>query len=143
MRYARDWKIQVDLPESPLIVPSHIAATYLRPDIILTSEALKEMIIIELTIPTEERFEVSSQLKRTKYEDIKSAAEQKGWKTTIWTVEVGCRGFPAPSIIKLLKEIGYQGRKKKEILRKLSVKAEESSMQIWKSSHFKAWGERA
>ena len=126
------------------MVPSHIAATSQRPDITLTSEALRELIIIELTVPTEDRFQISSELRQTKYKgDIKIAAEKKGWRTTIWTVEVGCRGFPAPSIMKLLKEIGFQGRKKKEILRKLGGKAEESSMQIWKTSYFKAWGETA
>ena len=139
---ARDWKIQVDVPGSSVIVPSHIAATTQRPDIILTSEAIKQLIIIELTVPVEDRFEISSELKRTKYEDdIKVAAEKKGWRTIIWTVEVGSRGFPAPSMIKLVKEIGFQGRKKKELLKKMSVTAEESSMQIWKSSFFKTWGD--
>ena len=140
---ARDWKIQIDLPGTPVIVPSHIAATLQRPDIILTSEARRELIIIELTVPTEDRFQISSELKLTKYEDdIKIAAEKKGWSTVIWTVEVGCRGFPAPSMRRMLKEIGFQGRKKNEILKKLSLKAEESSMSLWQRSHFKTWGER-
>ena len=144
LRFSRDWKIQVDLPETPLSIPCHIAATLQRPDIILTSEALKQLIIIELTVPTEDRVEISSELKKSKYEgDVAIAAEKKGWKTIIWTVEVGCRGFPAHSLVKMLKELGYQGRQKKEILRKLGTLAEEASMQIWKSSHFKSWGEKA
>ena len=114
------------------------------PDIILTSEVRRELIIIELTVPTEDRFKISSELKLTRYEDdIKLAAQKKGWSTVIWTVEVGCRGFPAPSMRRMLKEIGYQGRKNKEILKKLSLKAEESSMSIFQRSHFKTWGERA
>ena len=113
------------------------------PDIILTSESIKQIIIIELAVPVEDRFEISSELKRTRYEDdIVIAAKKKGWSTVIWTVEVGSRGFPAPSMTKLVKEIGFQGRKKKEILKKMSVAAEEASMQIWKSSFFKSWGEK-
>ena len=144
LRFARDWKIQVDLPESAVIIPHHIAETSQRPDIILTSAALKQLNIIELTVPTEDRFQISSELKKTKYEnDIKVAAEKKGWKTTIWTVEVGCRGFLAPSTLRLLKEIGYQGKRKKEIARKLGGIAEECSMHIWKTCYFKSWGEVA
>ena len=140
LRFARDWKLQVDLPGSPVIVPSHIAATQQRPDIILTSEAIKQLIIIELTVPTEERFQISSELKQTKYEEnIAVAAAQKGWKTTIFTVEVGARGFLAPSTLRFLKELGLQGRQKKEVARKLGSIAEESSMFIWKTSHFKSW----
>ena len=91
----------------------------------------------------EERFEISSELKRTKYEDdIKIAAAKKGWSTVIYTVEVGCRGFSAPSMNKLVKDIGFQGRRKKELLKKMSAMAEECSMQIWKSSFFKTWGEK-
>ena len=59
LRFARDWKIMVDLPETPLSVPCHIAVTSQRPDIILTSEALKQLIIIELTVPMEDRVEIS------------------------------------------------------------------------------------
>ena len=45
------------------------------------------MIIIELTIPTEDKFQISSELKLTRYDDdIKIAAEKKGWGTVIWTV---------------------------------------------------------
>ena len=142
LRFSRDWKIQVDLPGAPLSIPCHIAATMQRPDIILTSEALKQLIIIELTCPTEDRVEISSELKRTKYEDdLAKAAKMKGWNTLIYTVEVGCRGFPARSMVKMLKEIGYKGRQKKMILRKLGTIAEECSLTIWKSSHFRSWGE--
>ena len=55
----------------------------------------------------------------------------------------GFRGFLAHSMVKMMKEIGYQGKQKKAILRKLGTIAEETSMQIWKSSHFKGWGEKA
>ena len=144
MKIARDWKIQVDFPENPLVIPAHIAATTQRPDIILTSEAVKQMVIIELTVPTEERIGVTTELKTARYEDkVAKAAELKGWRTIIYAVEVGCRGFPAPSMGRMLKEIGYEGRQKREILKKLSSLAEESSLYIWKTSHMKTWGDRA
>ena len=65
LKNTRDWKMKVDLPESPLVIPSHIAVTSQRPDVIITSEATKQMYIIELTVPMEGRCEVSTELKRT------------------------------------------------------------------------------
>ena len=101
------------------------------------------MVIIELTVPTEERIGVTTELKTARYEDnVAKAAELKGWRTIIYAVEVGCRGFPAPSMGRMLKEIGYEGRLKREILKKLSSIAEESSLYIWKTSNMKTWGER-
>ena len=143
MKIARDWKMHVDLLETPLSVPTHIAVTAQRPDIIITSDAMKLMFLIELTCPMEGRCEVSTELKTERYErDVVEAAKLKGWKTVIYTVEVGCRGFPAPSITRMLRDFGFTGKKRREILKKLSIIAEESSMKIWKSSQFRNWGER-
>ena len=143
LKTARDWLLKVDLPESPLVIPPHIASTNQRPDIILTSDVTKRLIIVELTVPVEGRSSLSYQMKTEKYETgVAEAAELKGWKTSIYAVEMGCRGFPAFSMSRMLKEMGYTGRLRKDILKKLSRIAEECSMHIWKSSHFKSWGER-
>jgi hypothetical protein len=140
LNISRDWRIQVDLPETPLRIPEHIAATLQRPDIILTSEAVKQLVVIELTVPRESRVALSTEMKRTKYEEgVASAARMKGWRTIIYTVEMGCRGFPAQSMGRMLAEIGYQGRQKKMILQKLSSVTEEASQYIWKTSRFKSW----
>ena len=141
LKNARDWKMKVDLPESPLVIPAHIAVTSQRPDVIITSEAIKQMYIIELTVPMEGRCEISTELKRTKYElNLAEAAKMKGWRTTIYTVEIGCRGFASSSIINLLKDMGFSGAQRRSIVKKLCNEAEESSMHIWKCSHFKNWG---
>ena len=141
LKTARDWKLQVDLPESHTIIPADIAVTLQRPDIIISSQSTKQLFIIELTVPMESRCEISAQLKREKYEgDIAEAAALKGWKTCIYTVEVGCRGYPAPTMSRMFKELGYSGGKRREILKKISRITEESSMTIWKCSQFKQWG---
>ena len=140
LNVSRDWKLQVDLPETPLRIPEQVAATFQRPDIILTSEAVKQLIVIELTVPTEARVGISSELKRTKYEEgVATAARMKGWSTVIYTVEMGCRGFPAYSMGRMLAEIGYKGREKRMILQKLSTITEETSMYIYKTARFKTW----
>ncbi|KAF4113666.1 hypothetical protein G5714_006211 [Onychostoma macrolepis] len=47
---ARDWKMLVDIGQQ-LIFPPEIAATTLRPDLVLWSPSLKSVYITELTVP--------------------------------------------------------------------------------------------
>ena len=136
---AKDWKMSVDLGKQ-LKVPTDVAATDLRPDIIITSHKSKQMYIIELTVPTEERIEVSGELKRTKYEVLISEGRRNGWRVRCWAVEVGCRGFPAVSMSTLLREIGLAGKERKKVMEKLGSVAEEASRTIWRASHHKNWG---
>ena len=112
----------------------------MRPDIIITSLKTKQVYIIELTVPTEERIEVSGELKRTKYEVLISEGRKNGWRVRCWAVEVGCRGFPAASMSTLLREIGLAGKERKKVMEKLGSVAEEASRTIWRASHYKNWG---
>ena len=132
---AKDWKLQVDL-DRQVKVPLSVMRTNLRPDILMTSEKTKRLGIIELTVPGEERIEVSGELKRNKYQEIVEEGKAKGWRVRVWAVEVGCRGFPAASMVALLKELGYSGTQRKNCLKKLGNAAEISSEAIWKWSHF-------
>ena len=74
--------------------------------------------MIELTLPSEHRIEVSNEMKKAKYAPIVEEARQKGWRVQIWAAEVGCRGFPARSVAGLLSDLGYTGRERKDLLRK-------------------------
>ena len=142
MNTARDWVLKVDLG-ARLRVPPHIMVTKLRPDILLISERTKQMAIIELTVPSEERVEVSSELKKWKYAKIEEAGKRNKWKIRVWAVEVGCRGFPAASLSTFLKEVGFIGSRKKSILRSLGQEAERASHRIWGWSHMQHWGKEA
>ena len=53
---AQDWQLSVDLG-SQLKFPQHVARTTLGPDIVLVSEATKTVVMLELTVPWEERME--------------------------------------------------------------------------------------
>ena len=65
---AQDWQLEVDL-ETQLRFPQHIARTTLRPNILLVSESTKN-IIMELSVPWEDRLEEAHERKRTKYEHL-------------------------------------------------------------------------
>ena len=98
------------------------------------------MGIVELTVPKEERIEVSEEINRQIYEQIAQEGRLKGWSVRIWAVEVGCRGFPAVSMSSFFKDLGYRGSDKKRAIERLSNAAEEASHSLWKASHFKEWG---
>ena len=54
-----DWDLQVDLRKR-LIFPSEIAISNLRPDALLVSRKTKQLVLVELTVPCEERMEKTS-----------------------------------------------------------------------------------
>ena len=82
---AKNWQLEVDLDRKlrfPEIVP-----TNLRPDMVLWSAAMK-IIIIELTVPWEERCGEANERKRTKYDELMTVCRGKGWQTWSFPVEV-------------------------------------------------------
>ena len=135
---ATDWQVMVDLKGS-LRIPSNITITNLRPDMVLVSQSTQQLGIVELTVPNENRIEVSSELKKAKYAPLVEEVRQKGWRVNIWAVEVGCKGFPARSLTVLLRDVGYTGKERKNILRKVGDVAEEASRAIWRWSSIKEW----
>ena len=119
-----------------------VADTHLRPDMLLMSRSTRRMAVIELTVPSEERIEVSSELKKMKYEGLKTEGKTKGWTVTVWAVEVGCRGFPASSLATLLKDIGIAGGERRRRLKRIGEAAERASKSIWNWSKTKEWGQK-
>ena len=107
---------------------------------LLLSEKSKRAGIVELTVPSEERVELSGEMKRQKYEELKREGERKGWKVRLWTVEVGCRGFPAASMAAFLKDIGVGGGERSRSLKRIGETAERCSKAIWNWSCIPGWG---
>ena len=136
---ARDWRLLVDL-DGKLRVPGNIMETELRPDMLLISDSTKRMGVVELTVPSEDRIEVSGELKRSKYAIIQQEGKRQGWRVQVWAVEVGCRGFPAASMASFLKDIGVTGGDRKRKLRKIAETTERASKWLWNCSRFKEWG---
>ena len=59
---------------------------------LLISERIKRMGIVELTVPSEEREEIAGEMER-KVERIVQDGKERGWTVRVWAVEVGCRCF--------------------------------------------------
>ncbi|KAF7702594.1 hypothetical protein HF521_001877, partial [Silurus meridionalis] len=75
---ARDWKLLADLNKK-LCFPAEIAATNLRPDLVLWSASLKLVYIIELTVPWEGAVEEAYERKWLRYAELAADAQQQGW----------------------------------------------------------------
>ena len=138
---AHDWTLTVDL-DKKLVFPRQVAVTDYRPDMLLMSESKKKLGIIELTVPSEERIEVSGEGKRLKYAHLQEEGKANGWNVTVWAVEVGCKGFKAASLTTFLKDLGMAGGERNRHLKKIEEEAENASRRIWNCSHSTQWGRK-
>ncbi|KAI2645803.1 Regulatory protein RecX [Labeo rohita] len=123
---ALDWQLQVDLGKQ-LRFPQHIVTTSLRPDMIITSEVSKQLIMLELTMPWEERIEEANERKRTKYQELVEECRERGWRTIYEPTEVGCSGLTGRSLCKALDRLGVTGVAKKRAIRSASEAAEKAT----------------
>ena len=137
-----DWQMQVDLGRR-LTFPPEIAKTTLRPDIVLWSNTSKLVYIIELTVPWEEAVEEAYERKKLRYADLAATAEDRGWKAKVRPVEVGCRGFVASSMAKLLREVGVRGQAHRQAMKELANTAEEASYWLWLKRGDTIWAAQA
>ena len=60
---ATGWKMRVDLKQR-MMFPSEIAVTNKRPDIVIWSAKTKQTVLLELTVPWEERIEETYEVSR-------------------------------------------------------------------------------
>jgi len=127
---AKDWTVQDDL-DRRLVFPQEICSTNLRPDILVTSQEGKVIILIELTVPWEDRIEEAHELKMSKYEPIVSEARKKNWAAYCFAVEVGCRGFPGRSLAWMMKKIGIPSAKRKKTITSIAEEVTRCSRWIW------------
>ena len=96
------------------------------------SASTKQLVMIELTAPCEERMEDAYERKKGKYQDIVDESKEKGWKVWCMPVEVGCRGFPGQSLWRTLRVLGVIGKRRKQMIRETGKAAEEASLSIWR-----------
>ena len=111
--------------------PVTVAASSRRPDIVIWSEEIKAVFLIELTVPWEEALDEAHERKLEKYALLQEECIQNGWRCQVRPVEVGCRGFVGKSTKTLLSALGFGGRELKHMLVRLSDAAEAASRWLW------------
>ncbi|XP_060083282.1 uncharacterized protein LOC132562552 [Ylistrum balloti] len=121
------WEMRVDLGKK---FPD-VVQTTLRPDVVIWSAESTQIVVIELTVPWEERCDQANERKRAKYSDLMEQCRERGWRTWLFPVDVGCRGFPARSVWKTFQALGVVGRTRKMVVRRLEEAAERASCWLW------------
>jgi hypothetical protein len=129
LQESSNWEMRVDLGKK-LVFPE-IVHTNQRPDIVLWSQSPKRMILVELTVPWEENIDEAYERKMARYQELAETCTNKGWKTWVFPVEIGCRGFPAKSLMKMLGALGIRGRSLRSVTRALGKAAERASSWLW------------
>ncbi|XP_049324773.1 uncharacterized protein LOC125789951 [Astyanax mexicanus] len=127
---ASDWEMRVDLGRQ-LKFPEYVTSTSLRPDLVLTSLSSKQVLLLELTVPWEDRMEEANERKRLKYQELVEECQRKGWKAHCVPIEVGCRGFAARSLCKTYTLLGVTGAAKRRAIKSATEAAERASRWIW------------
>ena len=127
---AVDWDLQVDLGKQ-LKFPEHVTATSLRPDIVLSSVASRQVLLLELTVPWEDRMVEANERKRSKYQELVELCQTRGWKARCEPIEVGCRGFAGRSLCRVLTLLGITGQEKRRAIKSTTEAAERASRWLW------------
>ncbi len=63
----------------------------------------------------------------------------KGWQAWLFPVEVGCRGFPAQSVWRMLTAIGVTGKERKTAAHRMGEAAERASCWLWSRREELSW----
>jgi len=127
---AQDWELMADLGKQ-LKFPENVAITSLRPDVVLTSATSKQVVLLELTVPWEDRIEEANERKRAKYSDLVEQCRLNGWRARCEPIEVGCRGFAGQSLCRVYSMLGITGASKRRAIKEATEAAEVASRWLW------------
>ncbi|GFO16668.1 polyprotein [Plakobranchus ocellatus] len=118
-----DWEFSADLRERNKH-PKVIQDTRMRPDIVYHSSAIRQIIMIELTVPYESGMEEANTYKRGKHKDLSKELEKPGYKSHILPIEVGAIGFDEISAYNFLNKLSINDQRGTNALKVLAETAE-------------------
>ena len=127
--------------DSGFIFPGHIAITSLMPDLIVFSNSVKRIIIIELTWPCEENMESWHSIKLSKYLPLVDVIRRSGWSVDLFAIEVGARGYCSRSVPLCLKKLGFTNKEAFLVSRQLGDTSMKASFCIWLSRDSPVWNQ--
>ena len=109
-----------------LVFPN-IVHTTKRPDIVIWSPNDKTLVKVELTVPWETRCVEAYERKMAKYTELQEQYRSRCWSTWLFSVEIGCRGFPAQYVWRTLGKLGIKAGDRKRAVGRLGQSAEKAS----------------
>ena len=137
---ANDWEFLFDLDEQ-LQFPPEIAGTSLRPDIVILSWSTKTVIMLELTVPLEDRSYLAYDRKSSKYSALVTVCEESGFKAHLFPIELGCLGYSPHSLLHCLEALGLPKSTAQQLRTECSRVARRCSYIIFLRRGIKPWQE--
>ncbi|XP_063049947.1 tripartite motif-containing protein 16-like [Engraulis encrasicolus] len=115
------WEVELDQKN---ISEVEIAAVY-------KSIGTLQVVLLELTVPWEDRMEEAQERKRAKYADLVAECRRNGWIARCEPIEVGCRGFAGRSLHRVLGLLGIHGLHRRRATKNILEAAEKASRWLW------------
>jgi len=134
-----DWKIVFDEDERQRNFPQHIATTGKRPDVVIYSNKLKKVYLMELTCGNEQNFAAQEKRKLQRYKELVDQIENNGWKCKLQTVEVGVRGIYNQSLQTFLNHLDVKMKDKKKACAKIAEISLRASYTIYLCRNNNVW----
>ena len=117
---ANDWVLLYDSPHD-LVFPLHIVQTSHLPENVICSNATKQVIILKLAVPAEERLVQQHSAKEFKYTELLDNVSVNHWTGHIFGLEVGNRSCVAKSFGFSLQKVGLEQNAILEFRKALSL----------------------
>ena len=102
--------------------PHHIVVTQLRPDLVIWSDTLRVVVMLELTIPHERGLTDANKRKAEKYAALKQECTDRGWRVELLPVEVGVFGHVGLSMQKACRMLGAWSKKLQDSLEEIALR---------------------
>lgn len=109
------------------------------PDIVLASETTMQVVLLELTVPWEDRMEEAYERKRVNCEELAGECRSREWRTQCNPSDAGSKGFVGQSFIRALKMLGVKGLQNKKAIRDMTDAAEKASKWLWMNPGWVTW----
>jgi hypothetical protein len=136
---ADDWEVLADGLSSKYIFPIDIAISGQRPDICIFSRKHRRVVVLELTVPLEDRAAASAAVKTRRYRDLVSDIASNNWRCDFFTVEVGSRGNDASSLGRCLSSLGFSRKERQTLQRRACDTSRRSSYYIFLKRNDPVW----
>ena len=130
-----------DLGPDPFRFPVEIASTSLRPDVVIFSRSNKTVVLLELTVPLEDRSHLAHDRKKSKYSELAATCEQNGFTVHLLPFEVGCLGFCPHTILRTFESLGLPKSAARQIRLECSRVALRCSYLLFLRRHIPQWQE--
>ena len=120
-----DWQMRADVNRQQAF-RQHIAITNLRPDIVLWSQTKKTVVLIELTVPYQERVDEAHERKQFKYQELVEQCQEKRVEDMVFPSRSRMSWLPGTVSVENAGEARHDWQRGKEYR-----KRENASLRIW------------